>query len=167
MVGALLPSSSFLARSLCTYAHGAEHIIELGGGTGAVTHHLYKRFPRTPMVVVERNAEMAASLQQRFSRSTVIAGDIQNCDGVFKGLPSASVVVSSLPFRSLPAGVSTQITHLLASFLLASPKRRMVQFSYGMREPFRSPHAKLAWKKEELVLRNFPPAQVWTLQQKR
>jgi phospholipid N-methyltransferase len=95
----------------------------------------------------------------------VVADAIESRQDLFQGIPDASVTVSSLPFRSLPETVAQQVIALLKDFLLASPKRRLVQYTYGQRVPFDSPHRALVWKRQQLVLRNIPPAWVWTLQQ--
>ena len=166
MVGSIIPSSAVLARSLSRHAHGAEHIIELGAGTGVITHHLDRNFPLIPLVVVERDSRMARALRARFSRPTIVAANVEECAHLFDNIPKASTVVSSLPFRSLPLPVADEIIRLLTIFLLAAPQRQLAQFSYGHREPFTAPTASLAWIKHELVLRNIPPAWVWTLQQK-
>lgn len=117
------------------------------------------------LVVVERDALMAAALQRRFGACTVVADAIQGREELFEGIPDQTVVVSSLPFRSLPEIVALQVITLLSGFLLANPQRRLVQYTYGRRVPFDSPHPALVWKRQKLVLRNIPPAWVWTLQQ--
>jgi phosphatidylethanolamine/phosphatidyl-N-methylethanolamine N-methyltransferase len=165
MVGSIIPSSAVLARSLCKHAHGAEHIIELGAGTGVITQQLGANFPLIPLVVTERDNRMATALHARFSRPAIVAANVEDCAHLFQELPAASVVISSLPFRSLPLAVSDKIIRLLTTFLCAAPQRRLAQFSYGRRVPFPSPAASLVWTRDELVLRNVPPAWVWTLQQ--
>ncbi len=160
-----MPSSVFLAKALCHHARGARHLIELGAGTGAITQHLRAEFPGATLVVVERDAAMAAALGRRFRTCTVVADAIQARRDLFEGIPEQSVTVSSLPFRSLPESIAAQVITLLRDFLMASPKRRLVQYTYGQRVPFNSPHQALVWKRRKLVLRNFPPAWVWTLQQ--
>lgn len=165
LVGAIAPSSIFLAKAMCRHARGAQHLIELGAGTGAVTRHLHDDFPKTTLVVVERDAHMAAALQRRFETCIVVADAIQTRKDLFMGIPDQSVTVSSLPFRSLPETVAAQVITLLRDFLLTSPNRRLVQYTYGQRVPFDSPHLGLVWKRQNLILRNIPPAWVWTLQQ--
>jgi phospholipid N-methyltransferase len=164
LIGAVAPSSAFLAKALCRHAEGAQHLIELGAGTGAVTRHLCEEFPQTSLVVVERDRGMAAALRRRFGACTVVADAIEDRADLFKDIPENSVAVSSLPFRSLPETVAAQISLLMKQFLLASPKRRIVQFTYGRSVPFDAPDPALVWQRRELILRNFPPAWVWTLQ---
>jgi len=165
LVGAIAPSSIFLAKAVCRQAHGAQHLIELGAGTGAITRHLREEFPAAMLVAVEQDAQMAEALQQRFRTCIVVADPIQARKDLFIGIPEQSVTVSSLPFRSLPETAATQVITLLRDFLLASPKRKLVQYTYGQRVPFDSPHLALVWKRQKLILRNIPPAWVWTLQQ--
>lgn len=165
LVGAIAPSSIFLARALCRQPHGAQHLIELGAGTGVVTRHLREEFPEATLVVVEQDALMAEALQRRFGACMVVADAIQDREDLFEDIPELSAVVSSLPFRSLPETAAAQIIALLTAFLLASPKRRLVQYTYGQRVPFDSHHPALVWKRQELILRNLPPAWIWTLQQ--
>lgn len=165
LVGAIAPSSVFLAKALCRHARGAQHLIELGAGTGAITQYLREEFPAATLVAVERDAPMAAALQQRFGTCIVVADAIQARTDLFKGIPDQSVVVSSLPFRSFTETVAAPVITLLRDFLLESPKRRLVQYTYGQRVPFGSPHRALVWKRQKLILRNIPPAWVWTLQQ--
>ena len=165
LVGAIAPSSAFLAKALCRHAHGARHLIELGAGTGAITQYLDEEFPAATLVVVEQDAPMAAALQRRFGKDLVVADAIQARQDLFKGIPDQSVVVSSLPFRSFTETVAESIITLLTDFLLESPKRRLVQYTYGQRVPFNSPHRALVWTRQELILFNVPPAWVWTLQQ--
>ena len=116
------------------------------------------------MVVVEQDAGMAAGLQQRFSSCSVVADSVEARPDLFRDIPEQSVVVSSLPFRSLPTEATQKIIVLLKDFLLSSPKRRLVQYTYGQRVPFNASHADLVWKRQGLILRNMPPAWVWTLQ---
>ena len=108
---------------------------------------------------------MAASLRRRFRMCKVVAEAVQTRADLFEGIPEQSVTVSSLPFRSLPGNAAVQIIALLSDFLMASPKRLLVQYTYGQRVPFDSPHVALVWTRQKLILRNFPPASVWTLQQ--
>jgi phospholipid N-methyltransferase len=164
LVGAIAASSTYLAKALCRQAEGAHHLIELGAGTGAVTQHLCERFPQTSLIVVERDMLMAAALRRRFRTCTVVADAIQDRKDLFEDIPEHSVAVSSLPFRSLPAAMAAQISVLMKNFLLVSPKRRIVQYTYGQRVPFDSPHPDLVWRRQEFILRNVPPAWVWTLQ---
>jgi phospholipid N-methyltransferase len=164
LVGAILPSSTHLANALCRHTIGARHILELGAGTGAITQQLRWTFPNVPTIIVERDPELALALERRFARCKVVAECLHERADLLEGLPADSVVVSSLPFRSLPHDVAQKTIALLQAFLQEAPARKLVQYTYGLRPPFEVTSDKLAWSRKELVVRNLPPAWVWTLQ---
>jgi len=74
------------------------------------------------------------------------------------------VVVSSLPFRSLPQPLRRETVDALLGFLAEHPARRLVQYTYQPRAPFELPQdSALRWRLREVVWRNLPPAGVWVL----
>jgi 16S rRNA (adenine1518-N6/adenine1519-N6)-dimethyltransferase len=91
------------------------HLLEIGGGTGALTDRLLA--VADEVTVVERDRDLAAFLREEFAdeiddgRLTVIEGDALEVD-----LPEFSASVSNLPY-----GVSSEIT-----FRLLPEKRPLV-----------------------------------------
>jgi 16S rRNA (adenine1518-N6/adenine1519-N6)-dimethyltransferase len=91
------------------------HLLEIGGGTGALTDRLLA--VADAVTVVERDRKLAAFLREEFAeeiddgRLTVIEGDALEVD-----LPEFSASVSNLPY-----GVSSEIT-----FRLLPEKRPLV-----------------------------------------
>ena len=91
------------------------HLLEIGGGTGALTDRLLA--VADAVTVVERDRELAAFLREEFAeeiddgRLTVLEGDALEVD-----LPDFSASVSNLPY-----GVSSEIT-----FRLLPEKRPLV-----------------------------------------
>ncbi|NKE34848.1 16S ribosomal RNA methyltransferase A [Natronococcus sp. JC468] len=91
------------------------HVLEIGGGTGALTDRLLETADE--VTVVERDRELAAFLREEFrkeidaERLTVLEGDALAVD-----LPDFSASVSNLPY-----GVSSEIT-----FRLLPEKRPLV-----------------------------------------
>ncbi|MFB6155242.1 MAG: 16S ribosomal RNA methyltransferase A [Haloferacaceae archaeon] len=83
------------------------HVLEIGGGTGALTDRLLAAAAR--VTVVERDPELAAFLRREFAdavegdRLTVLEGDALDVD-----LPPFSACVSNLPY-----GVSSEIAFRL------------------------------------------------------
>jgi 16S rRNA (adenine1518-N6/adenine1519-N6)-dimethyltransferase len=83
------------------------HVLEIGGGTGALTDRLLATSDR--VTVIERDPDLAAFLRREFAdavaadRLTVIEGDALAVD-----LPAATASVSNLPY-----GVSSEITFRL------------------------------------------------------
>src|SRR6056297_3696673 len=97
-----------------TYAAGMDlsHVLEVGGGPGALTDRLLAVADR--VTVVERDPDFAAHLRAEFAdaadRLTVVEGDALEVD-----LPEFTASISNLPygasseiaFRLLPAGEPT------------------------------------------------------------
>jgi phospholipid N-methyltransferase len=160
-MGGIVPSSAVLARAMSRQAAGFDAIIEIGAGTGAVTRRLVADHPRTALTLVEREPQLARRLARAFSHLRVHDGCVHEQVDALLDQPSRAVAVSSLPFRSLPGDVADATVAVFERFLLADPDRRLVQYSYGLREPFAFRDARLAWRRVERVWRNVPPAVVW------
>lgn len=162
LTGAVAPSSQFLAKAMADAAQGAEHIVELGAGTGPVTRVLARRYPDATLTVVELQPALAGKLARAYPRTLVHAGpaaevlDQLACDG------RPVVIVSSLPFRSMPAVVRAQTRNSILQFLRRNPGSWLVQFTYQPRAPFDGEHG-FTWKRKRTVVANLPPAGVWTL----
>lgn len=165
-VGAALPSSDRLARAMASQVpeHDSKLVLELGAGTGVITHALSQRISASRIISIEVSAHMALHLQQRFPHIQVVHGDachLQNLLG--EHYDRIGTIVSGLPFRSLPRsvvhGISTQLHPLLAQ------GASLVQFTYDLRgRPI--PHLEartglqLRRVNSQIVWRNFPPARV-------
>jgi len=80
--------------------------------------------------------------------------------------PGRLVLVSSLPFRSLPKDVGAETVDSICRFLEHSVERKLVQFTYQPRVPFAAPRH-LRWHRRAVVWRNTPPAGIWELQADR
>ncbi len=72
------------------------------------------------------------------------------------------VLVSSLPFRSLPPRVHAQTRDAILACLARHPGSWLVQFTYQPRAPF-DEAAGWQWRRGRTVMANIPPATVWTL----
>jgi 16S rRNA (adenine1518-N6/adenine1519-N6)-dimethyltransferase len=106
------------------------HVLEIGGGTGALTDRLLATCDR--VTVVERDPTLAAFLRREFSdaidadRLTVIEGDALDV-----AFPTVTASVSNLPygasselaFRLLPLGIPTVLTfqYEFAERMVADP----------------------------------------------
>lgn len=165
MVGAVAPSSRRLARAMAAAADGADRIVELGAGTGAVTSALVERHAGRPLSACEIDPEWAAALRRRFPAVPVCALPADQALAQLVLPPCDKVVlVSSLPFRSLPEPWHGRTRQAIEAFLLADPRRRLVQYTYQPRAPFTPLHTdRLVWHCRSTVWGNMPPAWVWEL----
>ncbi|NMF90426.1 class I SAM-dependent methyltransferase [Aromatoleum petrolei] len=160
--GTLLPSSRALANALASAADGADLVVELGAGTGPVTDALLAKLPGVPLIAVELQAALAQRLRHRYPAADVREATARQVVDSLYDHPGRIVLVSSLPFRSLPAHVVHETAHSLCRFLAHSPERKLVQFTYHPRAPFPAPRH-LRWRRTSVIWRNTPPAGIWEL----
>lgn len=162
LVGAIAPSSRHLARVMARHAGGAGLLVELGAGTGTITAELVRQHPAVPLILFEQNSALAERLHSRFPQATIIAECFHARTELLADLPDDAVFVSSLPFRSLPAPIAIPTIACLQRLLTDAPQRRLIQFTYQPRAPFKAPPG-LSWRRCVTVWRNAPPAGVWEL----
>src|ERR1700749_144939 len=103
-VGAILPSSQKLAVAMARWLprKSDAYVLELGPGTGAVTHALLECGLREDrLIAIEQSPKMADLLRSRYSRAKIIPGDAFQLDHLLKEhAPRANrigMVFSSLP----------------------------------------------------------------------
>ncbi len=166
-IGAFLPSSRSLARAMAAEVDiekpGA--IIELGAGTGAVTHALLQAgIAPERLVVIERDERLHALMSAQFPHLNVLCADAAHMDTVLDatGATQINAIVSSLPLLSMPRPVRQAIEHHMAT--LIGDDGILIQFTYGPKSPIsRSQMHKyqLQGKRMKLVMANVPPAHVW------
>lgn len=167
--GAVLPSSPALGKLMASHVDPDKpgKVIELGGGTGAITLALIERgIEAKRLVVVELDDRLQLSLKQRFPDVEVLHTDAahlkQEMDAHSLGL--ASTVVSSLPLINMPA--YQQGVVLDQAFASMAEDGVFVQYTYGPTCPVRrgllrnrglkAMQAGKAWL-------NVPPARVWLI----
>jgi phosphatidylethanolamine/phosphatidyl-N-methylethanolamine N-methyltransferase len=103
-IGAFLPSSAAVGRAMAKAVafDRLGMILELGGGTGAVTASLLEAgCSPERLIVVEREAALAAMLRRRFERLQIVEADACTIDSVLaeRGVTKLAAVVSSLPIK--------------------------------------------------------------------
>lgn len=165
-MGAIAPSGVPLARSMAAQVPaGARTVLELGPGTGCITHALLKRRGDLPrLLVVEKEPTMAAALVRCFPDVEVLTGDAAHLRRLLvgTGVEQVDVVVSSLPLLSMRPFGAMKI--LLQIFSVLSPSGRLVQYSYSPVSPISArmvARLGLDVTRAAVVLRNLPPASVW------
>jgi phosphatidylethanolamine/phosphatidyl-N-methylethanolamine N-methyltransferase len=166
---AVLPSSAELAAAMVTELPRNTHrVIELGGGTGAITVALLAAgIAPTDLLVLELNEELHAHLHARFPQVHIVEGDARDlpdiawrCRYLDAGL--ADAIVSGLGLLSMPR--DTQHAILTAAFACLRVDGRFIQFTYGPNPPVAEEVMRglgLQVRRGEFVLRNVPPATVY------
>jgi len=133
LVGAVLPTSARAARAMLDMADlgRARLVVELGAGTGSHTGHVLDRLaPDARLVAFEIDAAMADTLRAKIAdpRLTVVTGSAEDVIEVLGG-QRPEVVVSALPFTSLPAGIGHTILERTARVLAPGGTLLVLQYS--------------------------------------
>lgn len=162
-MGTLCPSSPALsdemARAVSPALMRAGICVEVGAGTGPVTEVLLRRgVPPEKLVVVEKSEVLADSLTKRFPNVRVLCCGAEELNGLLEKDQPVSVVVSSLPFRSLPEDVSRSIISAIEELLM--PGGLFVQFTYALIGEMPFVPAYFRKLRSHVVLYNIPPAKV-------
>lgn len=161
-------SAELAAAMVAALPDDARRVIELGGGTGAITVAVLDAGIRAgDLLVLELNQELHAHLQLRFPAVPVVLGDARSLPalaracGYLDGEP-ADAVLSGLGLLGMPHGLQRDI--LLAGFECLRPGGTFVQFTYGPLPPVADAVAAdlgLQVRRSAFVLRNVPPATVY------
>lgn len=165
-VGAILPSSDFLAQEMAAQVQQKSNglVVELGGGTGVVTSALLKKgIKPEDLIVIEYSPLFVANLKSRFPHLRVYEGNAMHLSELLKNesRPIDSIV-SSLPLLSFPKTISEKILQEIMKSL--APHGQYIQYTYSLTENHFTTltHHKKIFSKR--IWRNIPPARVdvWT-----
>lgn len=168
-MAAVAPSSAELAAAMVAeLPDDVRRVIELGGGTGAITVALLEAGIRDDdLLVLELNEELHAHLHLRFPKVRVVMGDARSLPALagangYLATGPADAIVSGLGLLSMPPALQRDI--LEAAFACLRPGGAFVQFTYGPVAPVADSVARelgLQVRRGEFVLRNMPPATVY------
>ncbi len=166
-IGTPVSSSAALANLMTERIFRTDtHIVELGVGTGAITHALIRRgFSQKNMTLVEIDGNFVRHLRREFPHANIIQCDVRELEAtVDLHRLQPSIVLSSLPLLSMSYKDRKMI--LQESFNLLGRSGKFYQFSYGLRCPVPasvlsdlelvSDHVGTVWL-------NFPPARVYEI----
>jgi len=170
-VGAVFPSSRDLAEAML---HGIELeagdvVVEYGPGTGAFTALLMERLPEgAEYLGIERDPHFHGHLQRRFPEKHFHLGSAEEVEALLegRGLKKPRLIISGLPFASMPHSVQEMIltatrealhddgifrtfTYPICWYMTGSQRFRKVALDH-----FDGHH------KSRTVHRNLPPAKV-------
>lgn len=160
-MGAALPSSNRLAKTMAKQVPlgSIGTIVELGPGTGVVTQALLDHgIEPEKLVLIEKSEPLTKHLKRRFSKLKIIAGDAQDLDHLLEAYHDVTIIVSSLPLRSLPEKIVKKALHAIEKKLAHGGL--YIQFSYY--QGATTPHFPKTFQRiySERVFLNFPPARI-------
>ena len=163
-MGAVMPSSKLLARTMAQYVDvdSKGPVIELGPGTGAITNALIEHgVDQKRLVLVEYNPGFCALLRDRYPQAKVVQGDayaLRASLGDVLDAP-ASAVVSGLPLVTKP--MLTRLKLIRDAFVALAPGAPFVQFTYSVAPPIPKSLPGVSTEASERIWMNLPPARVW------
>jgi phosphatidylethanolamine/phosphatidyl-N-methylethanolamine N-methyltransferase len=182
MVASISPSSKHLATAMLEPLPLARTRIalELGAGTGAITHALLEQLPANAILVVfEINRRFFDCLQESISdpRVILINSSVENLDSELnrRGITHVDAVVSSLGLAFMPDSQRHALFQRLAPFLHKKSVFTQYQYIHGMQfvegrlcrfnlRPLLSRY--FVSVRSKIVWRNLPPAFVFTCRAK-
>ncbi|MDP5008838.1 MAG: methyltransferase domain-containing protein [Glaciimonas sp.] len=167
-LGAVWPSSGRLASRMAAHVPetGQGLVIELGGGTGAVTQALLEYgITLERLLVIERSPIFVQHLRLRFPGLTIVQGDAAQLSDLIPADTKIDAIVSSLPLRSLPndeaKAILAQWRHVLAV------RGILIQFTYDLRSMHWHFMMDFVEHTSDIVWGNFPPARVAAFELRR
>jgi phospholipid N-methyltransferase len=158
-VGAVLPTSRRTVRATLDMASVAQArcVVELGAGTGPYTREIVRRLrPDARLLAFELDPALAERLAAEVTdpRVRVIADSAANLDAHLDGR-RPEVIVSGLPFTSLPGPVRREILHAARRALADDGVMLVLQYSPFMQRELERLFGSV---RRRLSLLNVPPA---------
>lgn len=163
-IASLAPSSRWLSRATVGNVDWARArvIVELGAGTGPITRAIAERVrPETRVIVLERDADFAAILRERFgslANFEVIEGDARHLASMLaeRGISQVDHVISGLPVPSFPRELQLELFRVVRQVL--SPEgtfNQITEIAWYYQRLYRKFFHEVHFVFEP---RNFPPA---------
>jgi len=164
-VGAICPTSSVTAKRMASVINPSSGlpVLELGPGTGVITKAILERgIAPENLVSIEYSTDFYRNLIKTYEGVHFINGDAFELDKTLGDMKSVifDSVISAIPMLSFP--MESRIA-LLEDLLDRMPAGRPVmQITYGPVSPIIANPDRYKIKHYDFVVRNIPPAQLWT-----
>jgi phospholipid N-methyltransferase len=170
-VGAIVPSSVYLARRMVRDVAPASRVVELGPGTGVITREIIARKGESgSLLAIDTNRSFVDRLRRSWPGIDCVCASAETLPALAaeRGWFEVDHIVSGLPFATLPAVTTRLILDGVRQVLRAGGSFTTFQYVHAFRLP---PAA--AFRRElserlgcqptvQLVVRNVPPALVLT-----
>ena len=169
--GMVVASSSNLARAMTQSCQSYSRVLEIGAGSGAITKEIIKKVVPEKLIVYEHSPVLCKKLRKSVLNKipqVLREGPAQKYkEEILR--EKNSIIISSLPFKSLPAEVAKELIEMLCDFVQIEGCV-VRQYSYVVpllsKPPFEVSEC-FQWERITTVYANIPPAQVWELRKKQ
>ncbi len=164
-VGAIVPTSGVTSRRMASVInpHSGLPVMELGPGTGCITKAILGRGVKPEAITaIEYSTDFYQQLLRSYPGVNFINGDAFDLDKTLGDQKDQmfDCVISAVPMLNFPMAARIQ---LLDDLLKRIPKGRpVVQISYGPVSPIVAQPHLYHIRHFDFVVRNIPPAQLWT-----
>jgi len=135
----------------------ARLVVELGAGTGVYTRELLRRLrPEAQLLAFEIDPKLSAALSAEIddSRLRLVTASAEEVEGHLEGA-GVDVLVSALPFTSLPAAVRGRVLDASRAILAPGGMMLVLQYSPLIRHELERRFASVERRLSPL---NLPPA---------
>jgi phospholipid N-methyltransferase len=163
-VGSIIPSSRYLERRIVrtTGVAAARVVVELGPGTGGTTRALLRAMPpQARLLAIEINPRFAQLLRRLGDpRLIVHQGSAEDLPALLAkhDLPGADVVISGIPFSTMPRDVGQGILRAVHAALVD----RGVFVAYQVRDRVETLAREVFGRANvQTEIRNVPPMRVY------
>jgi phosphatidylethanolamine/phosphatidyl-N-methylethanolamine N-methyltransferase len=171
-VGAIAPSSRFLAKAICDAAELTKRsvVVEFGPGTGAFTSRIASTLNETQRYIgIEINRYFFEELQREFPQLTFSCTSVEKLVDVMDtaGIASIDAIICGLPWASLPIEVQTTTFRAMRAFMREGAVFCTFAYVQGVILPAaRTLRKRLSAEFSDItctpiIWRNFPPAFVY------
>ena len=170
MVGAISPSSPFLAEKMLENIHftSSKVLVEIGPGTGIFTKRILEKMSREAILLVfELNTNFYSKLLQEIKdrRVIFIHDSAEKLEFYLSkySLSNVDAIISSLPLSNIPQRVTLKLLRTFQRSLTITGK--FIQFQYSLKQKKELEHVFSAVSISFTPL-NIPPAFVYTCSRK-
>ncbi len=164
-LGAVMPSSKALGQFVCQHVNNDNdvYVVEVGAGTGSLTKTLLESgLCQSKLIVIELDPELTQYLREKFPHITIIQGDATNLLSLLPDYTHGNVttIISGIPLMNLNKDEQKQLFDAFRSVMNSEGK--VIQFTYGPTSPLCNRRLGINSSRLGLVLKNVPPATVWS-----
>ena len=161
-VGTPFPTSIYTGRAMANFISTSSGlpVLEVGPGTGTITRAILARgVKQENLYAVEYSANFVAGLVREFPGAHILHGDAFKMDSVLDTI-TFDCVISGVPLLNFP--MVQRIAYLEDMLSRIPAGRPVVQITYGPMSPVPAGLGKFSVERADFIVRNVPPAQLWT-----